>query len=237
MSGLSLACHWQFVMDSWGKKKKKKVLALIWGIHTLGMAFQDFDCIACFTKLLADSSSISSMTVIAVYPRNLTSSQRCIHIYVMRLHCMGNGGTAHYLLRPLWQTTYLRKAEKWKITSLSLNKAVLSNIYGTERKQGQTCTFIDMLIGEDCHRIGFGGRVPKKNQALCLEEVLITKIAPGPLQKSEGPCFTLFCACFCVREWKPVTHIHYQELQYNARPILHHASIVWQREKQTPCQE
>lgn len=106
------------------------------------------------------------------------SSQRCLHIYVIKLHCMGNGGTTHYLLKQPWQTMYLKKSEKWKITFLSLNKAVLSNIYKTKRKQGQRCTFIDIVNQEGCHRI-WVRKNTKKNQVLCLEEMLITNLLQG----------------------------------------------------------
>lgn len=42
------------------------------------------------------------------------SSQRYLHIYVMRLHCMGYCGRTYYLLKQLWHTMYLRKSEKWE---------------------------------------------------------------------------------------------------------------------------
>lgn len=61
------------------------------------------------------------------------------------------------------------------------NEAVLSNIYGTKRKQGQTLTFPDTVIS--CCRHMIQARVgAKESQPLCLEEVLISQW-PGDLFK------------------------------------------------------
>lgn len=136
------------------------------------------------------------------------SSQRCIHINVMRLHCMGNGGASHYLLKGQWQTMYLRKTEKWKITVLSLNKAVLSNIYGTDGKQGQRRAFIDM-IGDGCHRIQVREST-KEKFSIVFGGSAYHRIAPRSFQKSNRLCFTVFFVCVCGFV-KALTYIHYQE--------------------------
>lgn len=117
------------------------------------------------------------MTVIAVKCLITPCQVKGVFIF-MSWGCVGNGATTHYLLKGWWQTMYLRKSEKWKIAFLSLNKPVLSNIYDTERKQGQKRTFIDIMIGGDCHRtwawestkeksgIVFGGSAYQWNQGL-----------------------------------------------------------------------
>lgn len=122
------------------------------------------------------------------------SSQRLIHIYVMRLHSMGNSGTTHYLLKGRWQTMYLRKSEKWKITFLSLNKAVLSNIYGTERKQGQRRTFIDIMIGESCHRIRVSESTKEKS-SIVLGGSAYHWNAPRSFHMSNRLCFIVLFVC------------------------------------------
>lgn len=61
------------------------------------------------------------------------------------------------------------------------NESVLSNIYGTKRKQGQMQTFTDMVIS--CCRHMIQARAgAKESQPLCLEEVLISQW-PGDLFK------------------------------------------------------
>lgn len=63
-----------------------------------------------------------------------------------------------------------------------LNKAVLSNIYATERKQGHGRASVDTAIGGGCHMIQARAGTKKrgkKNQALCLQEVLISELPGG----------------------------------------------------------
>lgn len=75
------------------------------------------------------------------------SCQKRIHIYVMRLY-----GNWWYKLLFIEEAVEDKVPEevwkKGKITFLSLNKAVLSNIYGTEGKQGLRHTFIEIMTGE-----------------------------------------------------------------------------------------
>lgn len=59
------------------------------------------------------------------------------------------------------------------------NEVVLSNIYGTKRKQEQKLTFTDTVISCCRHMIQAGA---KESQPLCLEEVLISQW-PGDLFK------------------------------------------------------
>lgn len=180
------------------------------------LSWQDFDCIAYSTKLygrlqhhqLYDCHSCQ----MSHYPM---SRQRCIHIYVMRLRCMGNCGKTHYLLKGWWQTMYLRKSGKWKITFLSLNKAVLSNIYGTERKQGQRRTFIDIMIGGGCHRIQVR-ESSKEKSGIVFGGSAYHWIARRSFEKSNRLCFTVFCVWICVC-MEAITHIYYQETAIQER--------------------
>lgn len=74
-----------------------------------------------------------------------------------------------------------KKKQNKKTTFPPPNEAVLSNIYGTKRKQGQTVTFTDMVIS--CCRHMIQARAgAKESQPLCLEEVLISQW-PGDLFK------------------------------------------------------
>ncbi len=194
----------QFVMDSCGKSFSAHFRnSLSWHVYssfwlhsilnqTIGRLqhHQLYDCHSC-------QMSHYSM-----------SSQRRIHINVMSLHCMGNGGTTHYLLKGQWQTVYLWKSEKWKITFLSLNKAVLSNIYGTERKQGQRHACIDIVIGEGCHRIQVREDTKEKS-GIVFGGSAYHWIAPRSFEKSNRLCFTLVCVWICVC-MTAITHIHYQ---------------------------
>lgn len=47
---------------------------------------------------------------------------------------------------------FLWNSEKVKNNIPHLNKAVLSNIYGTDRKQGQSRIVIEMVIIRNCRR-------------------------------------------------------------------------------------
>lgn len=145
---ISLARHMQFVMDSCGEISCADLWnSLSWHVYSRfwlhSILYQTivwlqhhqlYDCHSC---------------QMSHYPM---SSQRCVHIYVMRL--CGK-----------WCIIYWKDGDRqctWgslksgKITFLSLNKPVLSNIYDTERKQGQRRAFIDIMIGEDCHRTQVG---------------------------------------------------------------------------------
>ena len=42
------------------------------------------------------------------------------------------------------------------------------------------------------------GRVPKRNSALCSEEVLITVLPQGLFKKATGYVSLFFCVCVCV---------------------------------------
>lgn len=85
------------------------------------------------------------------------STQTRLHIYVSP--DMLYGEKCRY--KPLFiegTMTGIVPEDVWKdggkkITFLCLNNAVLSNIYGTEGKQGQRCTHIDIMTGQGCHRI------------------------------------------------------------------------------------
>lgn len=87
----------------------------------------------------------------------------------------------------------------WKVkrkTFLPPNEAVLSNIYGTERKQGQTLTFTDTVIS--CCRHMIQARVgAKESQPLCLEEVLISQWLGDLFKRATGWIST------CVQKREP----------------------------------
>lgn len=74
------------------------------------------------------------------------------------------------------------------------NEDVLSNIYGTKRKQGQTLTFTDTVISDGHHMIQARAGA-KESQPLCLEEVLISQW-PKDLQRQVG--FQHLC-----KSWNP----------------------------------
>lgn len=173
------------------------------------------------------------MTVIAV-KRLITPCQVKGVFILMSWGCAvwGNGGARHYLLKGQWQTMYLRKTEKWKITVLSLNKAVLSNIYGTDGKQGQRRAFID-TIGEGCHRIQVREST-KEKFSIVFGGSAYHRVAPRSFQKSNRLCFTVFlCVCGFV---KAITYIHYQEsaiqeFKKNKKISKRHLVIHWLQAK------
>lgn len=88
--------------------------------------------------------------------------------------------------------------EVWKvkkITFLSLNKAVLSNIYGTDRKQGQRRTFIDIMIGGGCHRIQVMGAYQRKTRH-CVGRKCLSLDCPEVFSKEQQAVFHCVSPCF-----------------------------------------
>lgn len=96
-----------------------------------------------------------------------------------------------------------------KITFLSLNKAVLSNIYGTDRKQGQRRTFIDIMIGEGCHRIQVMESTKEKS-GIVFGGSAYHWIALRSFKKSNRLSFIVFCVWICVCV-KAIACIYYQK--------------------------
>lgn len=158
------------------------------------------------------------------------SSQRCIHINVMRLY-------GKWWYNPLFiegTVTDNVPEEVWKVKNNIplLNKAVLSNIYGTDRKQGQRHTFIDTVISGGCHRIQVR-KSTKGKSSIVFAGTAYQWIAQGSFQKSNGLCFTVFCVWICV-PMNARTHIYHQKkcaTRVTAIPDFHY----WKKEKLTPC--
>lgn len=115
-------------------------------------------------------------------PHYSTSSQSCIHINVMKLCRMGKLPAIIYWKDSDRQWTWgSLKSKKKQKNFPPTNEAFLSNINGTERKQGQMLTFADTVIS--CCRHMIQARAgAKESQPLCLEEVLISQW-PGDLFK------------------------------------------------------
>lgn len=82
--------------------------------------------------------------------------------------------------------------KKGKLTFLHLNNAVLSNIYGTEGKQGQRYTLLTSWLGKAVTGYWYGSPIKgkKKHQLLCLKEVLIPELPIALLNKATG-CFSV----------------------------------------------
>lgn len=111
---------------------------------------------------------------------------------------MGNGGTTHYLLKEQWQTMYLRKSEKWKITFLSLIRLSCQTFMGQTENKGRGIRLLTQWSAAAVtgYRLG---RVPKENQALCLQELLISELPRGPFKRATdyvSPCFV--CGFVCI---------------------------------------
>lgn len=123
--------------------------------------------------------------------------------------------------------------KKEKITFLSLNKTVLSNIYGTERKQGLRRTFIDIMIGKGCHRIWVGESTPvlkRKKIRHCVWRKCLSLNCPEVFLKEQQAVFWMcICECVCVSV-KAGTHIGYQETaiqEFNTKfPLLEERHLV-----------
>lgn len=137
---------------------------------------------------------------------------------------MGNGGTTHYLLKGQWQTMYLRKSEKWKITFLSLIRLSCQTFMGQTENKGRGVRLLTQWSAAAVtgYRLG---RVPKKNQALCLQELLISELPRGPFKRATDYVWPFFvCGFVCVWMLEPISitkKVHYKSFHCNTRfPLL-----------------
>lgn len=153
---------------------------------------------------LLDSSTISCITVTAV--KCLITSCQVKGVFIFMSWGCAVWGKWWY--NPLFierTMTDNLPEDVWKvkITSFSLNNAVLSNIYRTERKQGHRCLLIDFKTGQGCHRIWVWetAREKQENQALCLEEVLIAEL-PRALFKKRNRLGFLLVVSVCLCMWQ-----------------------------------
>lgn len=182
-------------------------LVLMCRIHTADISVCDFDAIAYSTRFQQHQLHNCHGCQMSHYS---TSSQRCVHIYVMRLCCMGKWWCNPLFIERTLTDNLPEDVWKVKITPFYLNNAVLSNIYRTEEKQGHRCLLIDIKTGQGCHRIWVceTARQKQKSQSLCLEEVLITEKPWALFKKATG---WVCCLCVFVHEAEAITHIYYQE--------------------------